>query len=57
METKNIFQTKYITANERDFTLRFIDERKGALFDKSHDYRIINKKKEAWEEITTLEDY
>lgn len=54
MESTGGLRTKYITANERSLLLSLIEERKSILFDKSHDHRIINKKKAAWSEVTTL---
>ncbi|XP_066953097.1 myb/SANT-like DNA-binding domain-containing protein 4 [Macrobrachium rosenbergii] len=47
-------RARYITANEKTMLVSLIEERSDILFNKSHDFRIIHKKKAAWEEVTNL---
>ena len=54
MESSAGIRTKYITQNERALLIALIQERKSVIFDKSHDFRLIQKKKDAWLEITDL---
>ncbi|XP_066960872.1 myb/SANT-like DNA-binding domain-containing protein 3 [Macrobrachium rosenbergii] len=47
-------RARYITANEKTMLVSLNEERSDILFNKSHDFRIIHKKKAAWEEVTNL---
>ena len=47
MSEKYSIRAKYITADERTVLLSSIKERSEILFNNSHDFRIVKKKKEA----------
>ncbi|XP_068203533.1 myb/SANT-like DNA-binding domain-containing protein 3 [Palaemon carinicauda] len=54
MAEKDGIRARYITANEKAMLVTLIEERNDILFNKSHDFRIIHRKKAAWEEVTSL---
>ncbi|XP_068232556.1 myb/SANT-like DNA-binding domain-containing protein 3 [Palaemon carinicauda] len=54
MAEKDCIRARYITASEKTMLVTLIEERSEILFNKSHDFRIIHRKKAAWEEVTSL---